>query len=434
MSCLSVLDKLIEKLWTSRIIEFTQRFNLIYAHQYGFRSGSSSLTACCDLVDNVYDSLDRKKIAAALFIDLKKAFDTIDHRMMVEKLDVLGFRGVTKSLLESYLTDRYQFVAIGNNKSLPGAVRTGVPQGSNLGPILFLLFINDVSKLRLNGKLRLFADDTSLVYEANNVDELLNQIKEDVILLKNYYDTNLLSLNLNKTKYIVFHSPRKRVPPRTALDIQGCIIEEVTEYSFLGLKLDSTMKWSGHINDLKSKLSSICGVMRKLSNFVPRNWLIKLYHALFNSRLQYLVACWGSANKSTLKELQVIQNRCLKIIYGRPWLYPTIMLYKESSDSMLPIKAMYEYQTLVQVWKILTESSTHHNTELRRVPRIRESRQHGSLVLGRPHTEFGRKKFFYTGSKLYNELPPVCKQSRSLNCLKANLRKHLKENLSKYIL
>lgn len=434
ISCLSVLDKIIEKLLTSRIIEFTRRYNLIYPYQYGFRSGSSTLSACSDLIDNIYDTLDAKRVGAALFIDLKKAFDTIDHRMLTEKLDTLGFRGVTKSLIASYLTDRCQFVAMGDHKSPPGAVLTGVPQGSNLGPILFLLFVNDMSKLPLKGKLRLFADDTSLFYEASSIEVLQRQIKEDVILLNDFFNTNLLSLNLNKTKYMIFHSTRKRLPPREVLEIHGCVIEEVKEYTFLGLKLDSSLKWSAHISDVKSKLSSICGIFRKIASFMPKKWLLKLYHALFQSRLQYLIACWGAASKSVLKELQVIQNRCLKIINGRPWLYPTVQLYKESSDSILPVKALYDYQTLIQVWKILTEESTHHNTHLTRVTRIRESRQDGSLAIRRVNTEFGRKKFVYTGSKLYNNLPATCKSSRSLGCFKLQLRKHLKDQLPLYIL
>lgn len=434
ISCLSILDKVIEKLLASRITAFTQRFNLIYAYQYGFRSGSSTLSACSDLVDDIYGSLDSKKIAAALFIDLKKAFDTVDHSMLVKKLDILGFRGVTKSLLQSYLTDRHQFVAIGSNKSSPGVITTGVPQGSNLGPILFLLFINDISKLPLKGKLRLFADDTSLLYEANNIDDLQRQIEYDIVLLKDFFDTNLLSLNLRKTKYMIFHSPKKQLPVRDALQIQGCQIEEVTEYLFLGLKLDSTLKWTAHINDLKNKLSSICGVFRKISSFIPRKWLLKLYHALFHSRLQYLVTCWGTASISVLKELQVIQNRCLKIIYGRPRLYPTLDLYKESHDSILPVKALYNYQTLMQVWKILSDNATHHNTLLRRVTRIRESRHDGNLVLQRLNSEFGRKKFVHAGSTLYNGLPVWCKLSPSYNCFKLRLRKHLKEHMSTFML
>lgn len=433
ISCLSVLDKLLEKLLAARLVEFTQRFNLICDHQYGFRSGSSTLTACCDLVDDIYDAIDHKRLAGALFIDLKKAFDTIDHPLLMEKMESLGIRGNAKLLFQSYLSNRTQFVAIGGYRSLPSPITTGVPQGSILGPILFLLFINDLSKLQLKGKLRLFADDTSISYRGVSVEDLQLQIKEDVILLQEYFKANLLSLNMAKTKYMIFHSPWKRLPPYNALEVHGFEIEKVSDYSFLGLTLDSTMKWTAHINKLKSKLSSISGVMWKISSFVPRTWLMKLYFSLFHSRLQYLVAIWGMANDSELRELQTIQNRCLKTVFGKPPLHPTIDLYKEAKDSILPIKALCEQQILILVRKILTENSIHHNILLLRTQRLRASRQEGHLALSRPNSTYGKKKTVYAGSKIYNDLPLACKNAVGPYIFKSLLRKHLKEHLPRYL-
>ena len=434
ISCLSMLNKIIEKLLVQRINDYVSHFKLLYTHQYGFREGSSTLSAACDLVEDIYDALDNKQIAGALFIDLKKAFDTIDHSILLEKLELLGIRGISKTIIESYLSNRRQYVTIGEHKSGLSSITTGVPQGSNLGPILFLLFINDICMLPLKGKLRLFADDTSVLYQGVSTEVVQDQIKHDILLLEDYFNVNLLSLNLRKTKYMLLHSPNRRLPPRVPLEVHGHAIEEVFEYPFLGLIIDSKMNWSPHINHLKGKISSLCGLLRRISSFIPSNWLLKLYFALIHSRLQYLVAVWGAAGKSRLKELQVSQNRCLKVVFRKPHLFPTAALYNDPNNSILPIRAMYEMQLMVFMNQIVSNTSNiHHNIPLRWVANNRSSRQPGNLFLIRPRTEMGKKKFTYAASKLYNALPPTLIATGNTKCFKRSLRTSIKQNVLRYL-
>lgn len=431
---MSIIDKLLEKLLVSRILEFSTKHHLIYGQQYGFRQGSSTLTACHELVDEIYDALDNKQIVGALFIDLKKAFDTVDHELLLRKLESYGIRGIAKDLLKSYLTDRHQYVSIGEHKSQLRLVTTGVPQGSNLGPILFLLFVNDVARLNLHGKLRLFADDTAVFYRGTNCDTILNQIKMDLEVLLEYFGENVLSLNLNKTKYMLIHTPRRKIPAHGPISIGGHNLDKVYEHEFLGLTIDSVMSWAAHINKLKSKVSSLCGILRKISSFMPQTCLKQIYFALVHSRLQYVTAVWGSASKSHLRELQVLQNRCLKIVLRKPLLYPTVNLYSNRNDSLLPIKALYEYQVLVQMQKIVKGTSTHHNTVLHMSQQSRSSRQANHIFLFRPNSEFGKKKITYFGSKLYNALPENCKSFQNMFHFKRFVRNALKQKVEQFVL
>lgn len=437
ISTLSVLDKLIEKLIASRVMAYvTKRTDnrpaILYSHQYGFRPGSSTLTATCDLVEDIYSSLDSKLLAATLFIDLKKAFDTIDHDLLVQKLELYGIRGTPLELLKSYLQGRQQYVTIGKHRSGRCPITVGVPQGSNLGPLLFLLFINDIGKLKLNGKARLFADDTSVSYKGGTCEEIQRLMAADIILLNEFFKTNVLSLNLGKTKYMIIHSSRRRVAEHPPLIVNGQTVEEVSSYPFLGLVLDSNMSWADHISALKSKLSSLCGIFWRISSFIPYHRMKMLYFALVHSRIQYLVANWGAATKTDLHGLQVLQNRCLKIISHKPILFPTTQLYS-NRDSILPVKALYELQIVMLTRKISTDPKQHHNFTLSRRESSRASRQQGDFVLPRPYTEFGRKKFSYIGGRLYNALPTDCKNTTTLAAFKRLLVNKMKQSIHRYV-
>lgn len=433
ISTLSVLDKLIEKLIVCRIMKYAIRRKVLYTHQYGFRTGSSTLTATSDLVEEIYSTLDSKMLAATLFIDLKKAFDTIDHELLALKLEFYGIRGTPLALIKSYLRGRLQYVSIGEHTSERRPISIGVPQGSNLGPLLFLLFINDISKLKLNGKTRLFADDTSVFYRGKDCAELQHKIAEDITLLNAYFRSNVLSLNLGKTKFMIFHTPRRTIPDHPPLTVDGQTIEEVSSYPFLGLILDSTMGWKPHITALKSKLSSLCGIFWRIAAFIPYPQMKMLYFSLVHSRIQYLIANWGSACKTDLRGLQVLQNRCLKIISRKPALFPTTDLYSDMTDSVLPLKALYELQTTVQIRKYSTDATQHHNFKLQVRVSSRTTRQQGEFVLDRPYSEFGRKKFTYFGGKLYNALSRECKQSPTLAAFKRRLTIIIKQNIHQYV-
>ena len=179
-----------------RLNDFMDVIGLLYHRQFEFRRGSSTEVAVLELVDDIVCAIDRKMSAGTVFLDLSKAFDTINHRILLKKLDAYGIRGTANDLLRSYLTDRYQQVMVSGIRSSPCVIKCGVPQGSNLGPLLFLIYVNDIARLNLKGKLRLFADDTAISYEASNAYELNQYMSTDLQIVINYLENNLLALNL----------------------------------------------------------------------------------------------------------------------------------------------------------------------------------------------------------------------------------------------
>ena len=259
-----------------------------------------------------------------------------------------------------------------------------------------------------------------------------HQISEDLGLLGEYFQTNLLSMNLSKTKYMLIRSPRKQLPARQPIIFNGHQIEEVTQYPFLGLTLDNTMSWSAQINLLKKKLAPICGLLWKLSSFLPISCLKKLYFFPVHSRLNYLVTNWGLAYAVHLHELQVIQNRCIKAVFRKPYLYPTRLLYSNPADSFLPLRALQELQMLTHVRKCSLSTTTTPTFPVRErtAENDRATRQLGDFILPLPRTEFGMKRVAYIGCKLYNDLPTVCKNA---NGFKLSLRNHIKSKIAEYL-
>lgn len=434
ISTLSVLNKILEKLLSTRIMSFLESSKLIYTHQYGFRQGCSTFTAASELIDQVYGAIDKKNISGVLFLDLKKAFDTIDHNLLLQKIEYYGIRGSPLTLLKSYLSNRRQFVSVNGVNSELREISIGVPQGSNLGPLLFLIFINDLSRLQLQGNIRFFADDSAILYSHEQGTTIASYIEQDLVKLLDFFNTNVLSLNLTKTTFMLFHSNRRNVSNIGPVYVNGIRIERSTNYKYLGLTLDETLSWDAHIKGLKNKLTPICGVLRKISSFVPENWLKTLYFALVHSRLHFLVGVWGNASKSRIRELQCIQNRCLKAVLKKPHLYPTVSLFNDVNNSALPIRALYEFQVVLQMHRILCDDvNIHNNLVFDRAFVGRSSRQANDLRLVRPTSEAGKKRFSYAASKLYNELPVIIKQSTSVLCFKRSMRLHLKSNINRYL-
>lgn len=433
ISILSVLSKVLEKLLVNRMNDFFKSHGVLYSHQYGFRSGSSTLTAANELVDDIYRALDSRQSMGVLFLDLKKAFDTIDRDILLRKLDLYGIRGTANDLIKSYLSSRTQYVVANDSCSIYLNTTVGVPQGSNLGPLLFLIYVNDLPKIGLHGKPRLFADDTSLSYESTDSNQLIQQMTDDMEKLQMYFAENLLSLNISKTKYMIFKSARSRPPANLSLVVNSETIEKVETFKYLGLTFDANLTWYSHISKLQSEISSTCGLLRKVSKYLPTKQMLIVYHAFVQSKLQYMVSIWGAASKFKIMSLQTIQNRCLKAVYRKPRLHSTLRLYQDAPVAVLPVAALREKQSLVQMHNILWNTSTHHNQLFQQASHSHYTRTQTNIRIARTNTEFGKRAFSYYGKQQYNTLPAVIKAERNFKNFKDSVTRLIRNNLQSYI-
>ena len=201
ISILSTLNKIYEKILYTRLVSYIEKFNIFYKFQFGFRTNHSTEHALIEIVDQIRLSIDKNELTCGIFIDLSKAFDTVNHDILLKKLDHYGIRGNALNLFRSYLKNRKQYTMIENYKSKTSNISCGVPQGSVLGPLFFLLFINDLPNCCPSGKIRIFADDTNVFFHSNNIEDLISNAKSIMLQLNYFFGSNKLTLNTSKSSF-----------------------------------------------------------------------------------------------------------------------------------------------------------------------------------------------------------------------------------------
>ena len=234
------------------------------------------------------------------FVDLQKAFDTVNHEILLEKLDHYGIRGVTKQWFKSYLTDRKQFVSINGFNSDVKTLRHGVPQGSVLGPLLFLLYINDLHLAIKHSKVYHFADDTNLLQINESFKQTQKYLNFDFKFLHKWLLANKISLNCDKTELIFFHKPRTKLPEKIKIKLNGTVLKHTHAIKYLGVYLDETLSGDHHCKELSKILSRANGMLSKARHYAPEE-LKSMYHALFSSHLTYGLQVWGQTKESLRK-------------------------------------------------------------------------------------------------------------------------------------
>jgi hypothetical protein len=340
ISILPVLSKVLEKVLFTRLLNYLNSINFFFKQQYGFRPKSNTLTATIDLTTKIKHNIDKRNIVLGIFVDLKKAFDTVSHKLLLQKLEVIGVRDKALTMFESYLKNRLQIVKINNSpQSHPLPISCGVPQGSILGLLLFLVYINNMHELDLNGHITLYADDTCLFYFGLSILDLISQAQHDLDILHDWLQYNLLTINISKTCYILFKAKNKVIPDFSPLTINSIPLQQKSHEKYLGLHMDTNLTWKVHTKHIMTRLISLFASLRYNVKCIPRKLRYTIYNALVKPHLLYLIEIWGNAAKTILKELQVLQNKIMKVLFNYNFQTSTTKTYNETK--LMNIKQLY---------------------------------------------------------------------------------------------
>ena len=428
ISLLSIFHKLLEKLMYMRVYSFLHKFSVLYQYQFGFRQHHSTSLALVELCDSLYSHLDQHEVVVGMYFDLQKAFDTVDHKILLEKLYNCGIRGIVHDWFQNYLSNRKQFVSINNIDSNLGNINCGVPQGSVLGPLLFLIYVNDIANASPNSNIRLFADDTNVFVYGKSLIETNLKAEGVVKELNQWFLANKLSLSIDKTCYSIFGCHDITSRQHNTLKLNDTVLTKVDRCKYLGVMIDSDLKWQSHVDLVYSKLLKFTGIFYKLRCFLSANVLRLLYFAFVHSQILYGIEVYANTCHAQLNKLCVLNNKILRIIQNKPLCTPVVQLYK--SYNTLPIPELHHFQLLCLVFKyfnckdklptVFTNFFT-LNSEIH----THNTRFTNDLHLSRVNSLRGVRCVKFKASQFWNNLPTKLKATKNFGTFKRQLRNFL---------
>ena len=422
IALLPTISKIFEKLIHKRVSSFLTKFKLLYSDQYGFQSKKSTTDAILKFTDECYNALNSKKALISVYIDFSKAFDTVDHRILLEKLELYGFRGPILGWFKSYLSSRLQYVEIQGVKSTLKPSVCGVPQGSVLGPLLFLIYINDMHLCCKHLKVINFADDSTAYLTRDNARSAIPVVNYDLEKLDEWVCANKLSLNTSKTAYTVFSNQSQSDIPDVI--IRNTEIAACQKQKFLGIILDSKLNFKEHIDKTANKVKSANGILWKLSQYVPSQVLTKIYYTLVYPFLIYGVEIWGNSSKVALDRL----SRLVLTAQKRTRNHSNLAL---NIKNHLSVYQIHKYFTLIRCYKYYIQKSSMYFFEkfssLQPIHDI-NTRFSANNLLNTPSDITITKvysSFFYSAIEYWNTLPINIRESENIYSFKRKLKHQL---------
>lgn len=407
--------------------------NIIYEYQFGFRPQHSTTLSLIEIVDYIRNNLDKGNYVLGIFMDLSKAFDMVNHKILLDKMEHYGVRGIALKWFQSYLSGRSQYTHVNDINSSRQEVTVGVPQGSVLGPLLFLLYINDFHKATSaieNVQPRLFADDSNVFITEKNPNTL--KVKAQMVLkeILKWFRANKLCVNIGKTCYSIFANKNKNIPATlNTLKADNMTIDRTNVSKYLGLHMDDGLTWETHINNINNDLVKITNAFKIIKNKVTHNNKRKMFFAYFQSKAQYGIEIYGHAGSTIIKKLQTQQNKSIKILYN---LHPRTSTNKiHLKNRFLKIKDLHKSFTLNFLHKyknnqlppIFNDMFTQYTDIHTHQTRNRENYHRPPIRLATAD-----KSMQAFASKLWNKLPRELKETTSYTTFKTKVKEFLRKD------
>ena len=423
ISVLSTVARVFEKIVYEQLYDYFEKNRFLTKYQSGFRRFHSTVTAMLKNTNGWLLNMDKGHYNGVILFDLKKAFDTIDHGILKEKLKNYGIQNTELAWFGSYLLGHKQYCSLNGVSSETTEAVYGIPQGSCLGPLLFLIFINDLPLTLKNAEPSIFADDTSFTASADSIPSLLGILDESIESLKNWMTSNKLTFNTLKTEFLVIASRTKvkEVKETLCVYVQGEPIYRSPYAKSLGFYIDQQLDWEDHVTHVVKKCNSGLSALRNSRGSLPKEALLAIYRSLIESHLHYGISVWGNCGDSLLTRLQKIQNRAARIITGSDEWTPSAPLLE--TLGWKNVRELYRQELAIMVFKSRQGKVPEYLSDLLPPSNMRESKYElrytqTNYNMLRLKTNMRQRSFSYQGAKIWNNLKTEAITATSLQSFK----------------
>lgn len=429
ISILPVISKLVEKHVTKHLFGFLNKYKLLHKSQSGFRKHHSCNTALINLVDKWLKAIDKGEIVGAIFFDLKKAFDVVNHEKLLMKLKAYKFDNVALNWMKSFLSNRRQCIVESKLRSSMQPIKSGVPQGSVLGPVLFLLFVNDLPLFVNETYLEMYADDTTLHFASRDENALQSKLQGGAVKFDSWCQSNDMFINLLKTSLMLLGS-RQNLSKFNLIEIilESTSIQHVESQKLLGIIIDKTLSWDKQVDSVCLNITRRITLLKHLSKYVNQNSLKQYYNAYILPVFDYGCIIWSRGTAANTDRMLRLQKRAARIILHADRMTPSKDMFQELQ--WLPFSKRIQYHVCIMMYKTLNDSAPDYMSDMF----IRTSETHDrnlrsvsndTLKVPFARTKYFENSFAINGAKQWNALPLDLREMSDLGSFKTAIKKYL---------
>ena len=448
VALLSVLSKVLERVIFMQVVKYMDKNSLFHPSHHGSRAGHSTSTALIEMYDSWVESVEKGSMAGVMMIDLSAAFDLVDHPLLLQKLQLLGFDQHSRMWMWSYLTGRYQSVYVDGKFSKFEAVPVGVPQGSVLGALLYILFVNDLPEVvhghgqdrcgqgnhplyRMYcadcGGVCCYVDDSTYTFSSPDPAELTVKLSENYVKISDYMRDNKLVINDDKTHLVVMGASKFKIPrQQVTINTGSVVVTPADKEKLLGLNIHQSMKWKDHIILMIKILTSRLNALKRIAANASFKTRLMVANSCFLPIITYMISVWGGTERYIVKMVQVMQNKAARCVTKQSWFTPTRTLLKQCN--WLSIEQLIVFHTALQVWSIRSNRCPAYIDSRFQLSRTRSSAQ-GNLEVPAAQTSIATKSFMVRAALVWNQIPIEIRQGKSEETFKRKLKQWVRMNI-----
>lgn len=432
INILPIYEKVLELVVKKQVEMYLESNKIVTEHQSGFRKQHSCETAIQVVVDEWKLAVSEGNMVGVVFMDLKRAFETVDRERLLGKLYQYGIRGEVLEWFKSYLEGRTQKVKINNKESKLVTTEYGVPQGSVLGPLLFVVYINDIVKMCPEGcNIKMFADDTLVYVNGESCEELERKLNAVFAIVEEWMNVNKLKLNANKTKYMIVRSVRKELRGDVVLRcLDGTVIERVERMKYLGVIIDSKLRFEEHCDYMLKKIGKKTSFLNRIGNYMSAYTRCTIYKSIIAPHFEYCATLLIGMGETQLTKLQVAQNRAMRVVLQcKRHTNVESMLH---ALQFMSVRQRLYYNVCIFIFKIARGMLPEYligKIDIVGDTTGRQTRQSENIVVQFRRTKSAQKSVFYEGINAYNSLPRELRHCDRVDVFKRMLRDHVVSRL-----